>query len=608
MSRDIDDLDFNSLRSKIIETIGTGSGSYGYGQEIQSSSVFEGNLITKNQWDGLRNDLINILIHQTGVTPDVIEIIKGQQVRLSDPFESYTNLIETARNNRFDLAPSQSIVTSIATKTYTSQWNTYAYTNVRLTFVDSNQARYFFNSGSKIRFSSSRSGGSSTAQNTSWTNSLNSAGTIEFSATSNGVSFYQLTNSYQTLYETGLSTPYSSNRYRIRVLSNVANNTTGTANTITFEINWLDNYSESFPNNVVDPPDRVDGTLSLTVEEVKATGQLQPSGTFSITSPAYSVEDIAAGYEAPPPPPVVYPPPSPPPVVTYNEIVTVPSSVAQYETFSGTITGGAPNTSFSIEWRYNGNITSSGSATLDGSGNYNSGSIGVFVTPGTYTLTVRFNYTGNVVVKTTTVIATAVQERITVPASVNIGDSFLVSITGGVPGTGFSVQIYNNAGGTILINPLIYLDASGNFSTSLPAGVVPADTYTWKFNFFQGSGNIYYKTTVVKAPCVNPPDTQDSIAVYQTGMVLRYSKGSVSGGNTLVKSTKTSNAATVNTWYQAVLGRPGDPEGMNFWTGRLNAGELAINVYLAFVSAANVGELSDKGKVTTIYTYCEYNG
>lgn len=406
MLPEIDDLDFNGLRSKIIELLGTGKGSYGYGQAVQSSPVYQGNIITKTQWDGLRNDLINILLHQTGVTPSVIEIVKGARISQTDPLLEYNDLVESARSNRFDLASSQSTVTAISTKNYTSVWNTYAYATIRLAFSSSDDARYFFNSGGKIRLSSSRSGGSSTAQNGAWTNVLTSSGIIEFGANTDTLNFYRLTNSYQTLFETALSTPYSSNVYRIKALSNVPDNSTGAATTVTFEITWTDNYSESFPNSVVAPGDQVDGTLTLSVEEIKASGVMQPSGTFSVSSPSYDISNISAGYDAPPPPPppAPEPPPVPAPSVTYNEIVSVPSSVAKNTLFSGSITGGAPNSGFSIEWKNSGGaVVSAGSAYLDGSGNFNSGTIGIFPNSDTYTLKVTFDYTGNIVYRTTVV-------------------------------------------------------------------------------------------------------------------------------------------------------------------------------------------------------------
>ena len=294
MAAEIDDLDFNTLRNKIIEVIGNGAGTYGYGQAIQSSQVFQGNIITKTQWDGLRFDLVNILIHQTGVTPTLIEVARGSVIGedAGDPLQAYGRAIDTARINRFLLAAGQSTITAVSTKTYTSTWSSSASMTVQLTFGSADNARFFFNSGGKIRFTSTRTGGSSTAQNNAWSNILASAGVVEFGADSETLDFYTLTNSYQTRFQSFLSTPYSANNYKIESLCNVANNSTGTATSITFRIVWSDTYVDAFPG--IPPEDIVDGTLSLSIEEIKASGLLQPAGSFSITSPSYTVSNITA--------------------------------------------------------------------------------------------------------------------------------------------------------------------------------------------------------------------------------------------------------------------------------------------------------------------------
>ena len=294
MTRQIDDLDFNTLRNKIIEVIGTGAASFGYGQDIKSSAVASPQIITKDQWDGLRLDLINILVHQNGVTPTLLEVARGSVIGedAGDPLRSYDRAIEAARFNRFFLAAGQSVVTAVSTKTYTSSWNTSASMTAQITFVSADAARYFFNSGGKIRFSSSRTGGSSTSQNNAWTNVLTSAGTTEFGGDTENLDFYTLKNFYQTRYEAFLSTPYSANTYKIEALCNVADNSGGTATSVTFRITWSDAYVDSFP--ALPPGDVVDGTLSLSVEEIKAAGSLQPSGSFSIASPSYIVSNISA--------------------------------------------------------------------------------------------------------------------------------------------------------------------------------------------------------------------------------------------------------------------------------------------------------------------------
>ena len=293
MATEIDDLDFNTLRNKIIEVIGNGAGTYGYGQAIQSSQVFQGNIIRKTQWDGLRNDLLNILVHQNGVTPTLIEVARGSVIGedAGDPLQAYDRAIDAARSNRFLLAAGQSTITAVSTKTYTSTWSSSASMTVQLTFGSADNARFFFNSGGKIRFTSTRTGGSSTAQNNAWSNILASAGVVEFGADSETLDFYTLTNSYQTRFESFLSTPYSANNYKIESLCNVANNSAGTATSLTFRIVWTDAYVDP---GAPAPGDTVDGTLSLSVEETKASGLLQPAGSFSITSPSYIVSNITA--------------------------------------------------------------------------------------------------------------------------------------------------------------------------------------------------------------------------------------------------------------------------------------------------------------------------
>lgn len=293
MAREIDDLDFNTLRNKIIEVVGTGSKTYGYGQEIKSSAVSKPQIITKEQWDNLRYDILNALIHQNGYTPNIVEVAKGEVIgeEAGDPLRAYDRSIDAARINRFQIAPGQSTVTAVETKTYTSSWSSSASMTVLIEFGSADEGRYFFNSGGKIKFTSSRTGGSSTSQNNAWTNILSETGTLEFGGTGEVLNYYVLTNVYQTFYRATLSTPYSANSYTVEALCDVANNSEGTATSVTFRITWTDPYTD--PGGPP-PGDAVDGTLSLSVDEVKASGSLQPSGSFSITSPVYTISNITA--------------------------------------------------------------------------------------------------------------------------------------------------------------------------------------------------------------------------------------------------------------------------------------------------------------------------
>ena len=302
LAGDIQALDYNTIRGNIIEVMGTGLGSYGYGQSTVSSAVTTGNTITASQWSGLRYDVINALIHQTGTTPAIVLITSGDVIddQAEDPVVNYNSLTNLARSNRFDLAPSQSVSSAIATKTYLSSWQNTATLEFTATFANANEARYFFNSGGSLKVTTTRTDGQLLQQNESWTQLLTEAGTQAFRAsTSPIVEYYSLTTDYQTYYELTDSAAYEDNVYRLSAKCDVADNSGGTATEVTIKVELIDGYEDP---GLPAPGDVVDGTLTIYLEEQKASGVLQPSevadggptGNFAITSPSYTVSNISA--------------------------------------------------------------------------------------------------------------------------------------------------------------------------------------------------------------------------------------------------------------------------------------------------------------------------
>lgn len=292
--------DYVAIQDKAQALLGIGSGNRGYGQVVQSSDVFVGNEITKDQWDLLRYDIINIRLHQDGVLPNIVTVNRGDPIIFgaSHPNTNYNTLIETAIANKFQVAGNQSVVSSKGSVNYSSPWNNSAQFTLTITGVGATNVekadnlRYFFNSGGKIRISSSLSGGSGTAQVNAWTNVLTSVGTRSFGAdTDPSVNYYTLTNSFQTYFQQSLSTPYSANNYRLEARTDVANNSTGTATTLFLRVTLSDAYIDTQP---FPPGDLVDGTLTISIEELKASGTMVPSGSFTITSPTYSLSSITA--------------------------------------------------------------------------------------------------------------------------------------------------------------------------------------------------------------------------------------------------------------------------------------------------------------------------
>ncbi len=278
--------DYNTIRNKIINVMGTGVGNSGYGQTTFSTAVSAGNTITKAQWDALRYDIYNALLHQTGAAPSLVTVASSGVIAYGagNPNTQYDSLADQTVANRFDLGTGQFVTQVIGSESFTNSWYQSLSSTVTVTFNTAEEARFFFNSGGKIRFSSSRSGGTGTAQNTAWSSLLSSSGTQQFTGNNAGVNFFGLTSSYQTVFNLTSSSPYSANIWRIEALCNVSNNSAGTANIVTFRVSWIDGYFDPGPEPSPPPGDLVDGTLTLSVDSVRASGTLTPAGSFTIAN------------------------------------------------------------------------------------------------------------------------------------------------------------------------------------------------------------------------------------------------------------------------------------------------------------------------------------
>jgi hypothetical protein len=332
--------EYNNIRNKVIGVLGTGSGNSGYGQSLNSSAVALGTRVTINEYANLRFDIINAWVHQTGSNPTTVTVAEGNTVRFSAvdaPITTYDALANTLITNRFNVGAGQSAVSvptgSPASRTWTGVgsdfWNASISCTINLQWPSANAARFFWNSGGQIRITSSRSGGSSTTQNTQWTSILSSAGTQSFggnnpgtgTSPSDGQNWYRLTNSFQTYYTLAGSSPYGGNSYNLQArVTDTANNSTGAAAASEFRVLFTDNYVDpgivpgatAFPQGTpvgvgtagggvqtattADylPDDKVDGTFSIAVSLLYATGVLVPGslGNFTVTQPTVTIGSI----------------------------------------------------------------------------------------------------------------------------------------------------------------------------------------------------------------------------------------------------------------------------------------------------------------------------
>lgn len=192
---------------------------------------------------------------------------------------AYAAMIADAETNRLAVPPATQATREnlVNTVTRTTAWNGVLTQTITVTFDDTSAIRYYFNSGSRIEFSSSRTGGTAGDKNTSWTTLLTNMGTIYFNrtdttctgtGTTSSIGWADLTTSDQTIFIKDVSgTTYAPNRYQIKAKLGA------TANVIIFTIEWRDDSVDSPPTN---PPyyidENVNGTLTSLVQVYRASG------------------------------------------------------------------------------------------------------------------------------------------------------------------------------------------------------------------------------------------------------------------------------------------------------------------------------------------------
>lgn len=285
-------IDYNTIQTSVANILGTGSASFGYGQTVISSQVPPNpsnpsgvKVIEANDWAKLKIDILKIANHQgTASNPLVTSIPSVTNSSLIDNADvsAFEAVIPFLNSNRFLLAEfTDETFSPTISQTRTTSWNNTVRHSFTIDFGSANNARYFFNSGSQLRFNASRSGGSSTSQNTSWTNLLSSMGTVIYnvngstasSGTTSLIGFYSLKNVPQTVFTKTGTAAYTGNDYTITMSCDVTDNLSGTARYIYVAVYFNDDYTGSFGDSVT-------GTLTHNVTMRRATG-----GNVSVNKP-----------------------------------------------------------------------------------------------------------------------------------------------------------------------------------------------------------------------------------------------------------------------------------------------------------------------------------
>ena len=314
----IDDADFNNARTNVNTLMGTAAdvttgtftatSTYGWGQGgVGVNAASAGGLVYADNATGgfkrLQDDVQAMCAFlgqsvRSGVGTDVAD---GDSITAATWSNMMLN-VKDCWDNRF--SPASRSTSTDSNQTYTSSWNTSLTQETTFTFSNEGLCRAYFNGGGRIGFSASRASGSSTTQNTNWTDTLSAMGSVYLqhatgagsSGTNAGIGFYELTTSYQDIWTKFGSGSYASNFFKMEAKINSTTNPT----VITLKATFSDPHAEGAgslgPDGVASTGDEgfgndfIDGTMTLN----SRLGTPAASGSgFSFTAPTVSMGSIS---------------------------------------------------------------------------------------------------------------------------------------------------------------------------------------------------------------------------------------------------------------------------------------------------------------------------
>jgi hypothetical protein len=263
-----------------ISSFTSGSGNVMVGDEIQGTGIIAGTVITSfaGSNGGVGNYNLNNA-YSTLTGPAVYTsggFVQTGTIVTANLFNKVVDAVTQVENNTTLVTPGNYSDHALdgtggfaaVSVTRTSPWPTsgnqvlhnfyvqfYADTSTNRTAAQ--VANAFFNSGSGFLFAASRVGGATGStypgpDNDAWTSLLASIGQVMFgkegtrvtysgyTGTTTTIGWFNLTNTYQTIYYKSGGSTYSANNYAIKAKCDVANNSTGTATVLYIQIEFND--------------------------------------------------------------------------------------------------------------------------------------------------------------------------------------------------------------------------------------------------------------------------------------------------------------------------------------------------------------------------------
>ena len=274
--------DWDIVRNNILLITGTASGTEGWGQSWSVYNPAAGATITDTNTNDIINAAQDIAVY-AGATNTISDVSDGATIQETD-LNNVQGTVTNGYNGRLTADASYLSTENKDTSTRTAAWSTTVTHDCTVTFSSAAHRQAFFNAGGKLNFTASRSGGSSTNQNTDWTNMLSAMGTIQMaytattasSGTTTSIGNNDLTTSYQTIYTKAGSGAYSTNYYQIQAR---ADNST----TLRFLITFGDSHTGRGYF------DSVDGTLQSVIGQARPNSGTLPNGfSVVVATPTYT--------------------------------------------------------------------------------------------------------------------------------------------------------------------------------------------------------------------------------------------------------------------------------------------------------------------------------
>ena len=278
---------YNTMQSKVAVVVGTGSGTFGYGQALASGQVTAStDIVRATHMQKLKTDITTAYFHQNNAAPTLTDVATDDDIT-DAVYVQYSNVVDNIYNNRltYDIAQvtsPESKKSSVRNTVWGGSGDPQTIVHqVDIEFNNADHLRHFFNSGGEIRHRTTLTNGSG-AKYDEWRSMvsslnilvLNYLNTTAGSGTSYALGAYDLTTSYQTIWTKAGSGVYDDNliTYKAKIVDKVL--------TIRVE------YHDGDPRPGATPgtsgtDEQVNGIITSFFEQQRATGSVV------VSTPAY---------------------------------------------------------------------------------------------------------------------------------------------------------------------------------------------------------------------------------------------------------------------------------------------------------------------------------